>query len=93
MTKPISNRVYTYASFVNEAEGLVRTLWQGGHVDGVQIIDCTLQSHDTDPFLPLEYHKQLKLTVRRPVDGLVFKLSIMYSVTEQLPELFFTCQR
>ena len=27
------------------------------------------------------------------MDGLIFKLSIMYSVTEQLPELFFTCQR
>ena len=73
---------YTYQRFVNEAEGLVRALWSGGHVDGVVIVDCTLQSHDSDPFLPIEYQKQLKLTVRRPLDQLLFKVSIMYSVTE-----------
>ena len=78
---------------MEEAESLVRALWQGGHVDGTTIIDCSLQNHDNDPFLPVEYQKQLKLTVRRPSDGLLFRLSIMYSVTEQLPELFFTCTK
>ena len=86
-------RLYSYERFVEEAERLVRTLWGRGLVDGEIIVDCTLQSHDTDPFLPKEYQKQLKLTVRRPIDGILFKLSIMYSVTEQLPELFFTCSK
>ena len=43
--------------------------------------------------MPVEYQKQIKLTVRRPGDGLYFRLSIMYSVVEQLPELLFTCYR
>lgn len=49
--------VYTYARFVEEAEHFVRVIWQGGHVDGYTIIDCSLQSHENDPFLPLEYQK------------------------------------
>ena len=33
------------------------------------------------------------MTVKRAQDNMVFKLSIMYSVTNQLPELFFTCEK
>ena len=84
---------YTFERFSSEAELLVRTLWSNGHIDGSLIIDCTLETNTSDPFLPKEYQKQLKLTVRRKSDDLYFRLSIMYSVVEQIPELFFTCYR
>ena len=85
--------MYTFAKFVEEVQLFVKVMWEGGHVDGTVVLDCSLESRDNDPFLPAEYQKQLKLTVRRPSDDMLFHFSVMYSVTEQLPELFFTCTK
>ena len=83
---------YTFEEFHTEASAYVKAMWQNENaIDGVSVIECQLQQATDNPFLPKEYQIQLKLTARRQKDGLVFKMSVMYSITNQLPELFFTC--
>ena len=69
-------------------------MWQTSEaIDGDTILDCQIHQTTDNPFLPKEYELQLKLNAKRKSDGLVFEMSIMYSVTNQLPELFFTCYK
>ena len=90
----IPANLYTFEQFKAESECYLKALWQGGtYIDGDKIIDCQLQHITNNPFLPKEYELQLKLTVKRAEDNMLFKMSIMYSVTNQLPELFFICEK
>ena len=67
----------------------MKDLWKYGLIDGEKIIDCQT-TEDTNPFLTTESSFCLRIEIDNKLFNVKYKMSIVYSVVHQLPELLFS---